>query len=327
MKKFLKQVTTLCLSLVLIVSAAASPVSAAWSKDSAGQWIYTNAAGSRVTGWQKISNTWYYFNSNGVMCTGWQKVGGYWYYLRADGAMATGWLKLGSTWYYLRPSGVMATGWQKVGNIWYYFNGSGDMRTGWLYIGGKWYFFDQSGAMATGWINVGGKDYYMTSSGAMATGSLNIDGVTYSFDASGACIGSTVSISNAAEQVLALVNEVRAKEGLPALLLSDKLCAAAEKRAEEQSEMGRLVHKRPDGSDWYTILTEYGVSNLSGSAENLASGVDTAEAAVKAWMESASHKQAILGDYSYMGVGSFTEDGVTYWAQLFSGSDSAKNTN
>ena len=50
-----------------------------------------------------------------------------------------------------------------------------------------------------------------------------------------------------------------------------------------------------------------------------------ADAAVKAWMESPNHKAAILNSgYRYMGVSTYVKNGVTYWAQLFSGSDTAK---
>ena len=125
--------------------------------------------------------------------------------------------------------------------------------------------------------------------------------------------------------MLAQVNSVRAKEGLNTLKVSKALNAAAAQRARERAMMGTLAHYRPDGSHWWTILEEYGISNLDGSAENLACGVDTPDAAMKAWMESSSHKSAILGDsYRYMGVGRYTRNGVTYWAQIFSGSETAK---
>ena len=307
MKNFLKKLAVVCLGMIIAVSAMAAPVSAAWNKTSAGQWVYTSADGSRATGWLKTGGAWYYFDQSGIMQTGWKYVDGAWYYMNSSGDMRTGWLYDGGKWYFL--------------------NSSGSMRTGWLLNGGVWYYFDANGAMATGWRKLGGKDYYLTASGAMATGPLVMDGVSYTFDANGACTGSTVISSSIEYQVLQLVNEIRREEGLQPLQLSEKLCKAAAKRAEEQTLMGQLVHKRPDGRAWYTIMTEYGVSNLGGSAENLARGMDTAEAAVKAWMESPSHKEAILGDYRYLGVGISDEGGMTCWAQLFSGSDSAKNTN
>ena len=302
MKILLKKLTAVCLGLIVTISAMSAPVSAAWSKTSSGQWIYTSASGARTTGWLKNGGAWYYFDRNGIMQTGWQKV---------DGA-----------WYYLNASGDMRTGWFFTGGKWYYFNPSGSMRTGWLLYNNEWYYFDSDGKMATGWRTVGGKDYFMNESGAMNTKPFIVDGISYTFDASGACIGSTV-VSNSVEyQILRLVNELRRDEGLPALSLSEKLSNAAAKRAKEQAQMGELVHKRPDGRQWYTVLPEYGVSNLGGSAENLASGMTTAEAAVKAWMESPSHKAAIMGDYLYMGVGCYEKSDTVFWAQLFSRSQS-----
>ncbi|MBQ4050391.1 MAG: hypothetical protein IJD13_02060 [Oscillospiraceae bacterium] len=302
MKNLLKKLTAVCLGLIIAVSAMAAPVSAAWSKTSSGQWIYTSASGTRTTGWLRTGGAWYYFDKNGIMQTGWQKV---------DGA-----------WYYLNASGDMRTGWFLTGGKWYYFNPSGNMRTGWFSYNNQWYYFDADGKMATGWRTIGGKQYYMTESGAMTTEPVVLDGISYSFDASGACTGSTVVANTIDYQVLRLVNELRKDEGLPSLQLSAKLCNAAAKRAREQAQMEKLVHKRPDGRQWYTVLPEYGISNLGGSAENLASGMDSAEAVVKAWMESPSHKEAILGDYLYMGVASSSKSNTTYWAQLFSRSES-----
>lgn len=344
MRKIFKKVFATALGLTVAFSAAAAPVSAAWSRLSSGQWIYT-ANGKRSTGWLKVNGSWYYMGQDGIMRTGWQKVGGVWYYLTGSGAMATGWQRVDGRWYYLTSSGAMATGWQQIGGRWYFLNGGGAMVTGWLYNGGKWYFLNSdgsmrtgwafsgnkwyymgsSGAMITGWAEISGSTYYFTESGAMATGDVEINGVTYSFGADGAYTGGTLPGNDVAEQILLLVNSVRSAEGLPPLELSQKLNTAAFQRAEERAQMGYLSHYRPDGSHWWTILAENGVSNLDGSAENLAYGMDTPDAAMKAWMESASHKTAILGDnYRYMGVGRYVKDGVTYWAQLFSGSDTAK---
>lgn len=305
MKIFLKKLTAVCLGLIVAVSAMSVPVSAAWNKTSSGQWTYTSASGVRTTGWLRTGGAWYYFDRNGIMQTGWQKVDG--------------------TWYYLNASGDMRTGWYYTGGKWYYFNPSGSMRTGWFLYNNEWYYFDPDGKMATGWRTVGGKNYYMTESGAMNTAPFVAEGISYTFDASGACTGSIVVANSMEYQVLRLVNELRRDEGLPALALSQKLCDAGTKRAREQAQMEGLVHKRPDGRQWYTVLPEYGVSNLGGSAENLASGMDSAEEVVKAWMESPSHKAAILGDYLYMGTGTYSKNGTTYWAQLFSRSESAKN--
>ena len=61
MKNFLKKLAVVCLGMIIAVSAMAAPVSAAWNKTSAGQWVYTSADGSRATGWLKTGGAWYYF--------------------------------------------------------------------------------------------------------------------------------------------------------------------------------------------------------------------------------------------------------------------------
>jgi len=323
MKKTLRYLLTLCLSLVIAVTAAA-PVSAAWAKDQSGRWIYTTASG-RSYGWQKIDNAWYYFNGSGVMQTGWRKIDNIWYYLRPNGVMATGWQLIDNVWYYFSGSGAMKTGWLLNGGKWYYFSGSGAMATGWVRTGGKWYLMDDSGAMRTGWASVGGKRYYLDSSGAMVTGTVIISGETCNFSEDGVLSYATPPAASTQQNILRQVNDLRQQEGLAPLVFSQKLSLAAYQRAAELASTGSIFHYRPDGSQWWTVLSEYGVSNLDGSAENLASGMDTADAAVKAWMESASHKEAILGNYSYTGIGFFTKNDVTCWVQLFSGSETAKD--
>ncbi|MBR6790292.1 MAG: hypothetical protein IKM31_05420 [Oscillospiraceae bacterium] len=324
MKRIYRLFIVLCIGTVFLVQTAL-PVSAAWQKDNAGRWSYATSSG-KATGWQKIDDTWYYFNGAGIMQTGWQKIDGVWYYLRAGGSMVTGWQKIDDTWYYFNGSGAMHTGWLLDGGKWYFLSGSGAMATGWVSSNGCWYLMDSAGTMVTGWADVNGIRYYLTPSGVMATGTLIIDGVTCNFDESGAYIGSVTVPKTMEQEVLSRINDVRAKEGLPPLQLSDKLCAASEQRSKERAAIGSLEHTRPDGSQWWTILGEYGVSNLHGTAENLASGMNTAKAAVKAWVESPTHKHAILGNYQYMGVGIAKKGGVTYWTQLFSGSDTAKNS-
>lgn len=325
MKRLFKRAVTAALGVAVALTATIAPVSAAWSKTSSGQWIYTTESGSRATGWQKVGGTWYYLGQDGVMRTGWQQIDSTWYYLSASGVMRTGWQKIDGYWYFFNGGGAMKKGWLQNGGKWYYLNGNGAMRTGWLKSGDSWYFLDSAGAMIMGWYNISGKTYYFTESGQMVTGEVTIGGISYPFDSSGAYIGDKLPGEEIADQILQQVNSVRAKEGLAELKLSNSLSAAADKRASERAQMGSIAHLRPDGSQWWTVLEEYGVSNLEGSAENLAYGMDTPDAAMKAWMESSTHKSAILGDqYRYMGVGRYTKDGVTYWAQLFSGSETAK---
>lgn len=119
-----------------------------------------------------------------------------------------------------------------------------------------------------------------------------------------------------AEQVAALVNEERAKAGLPALEMSTEITAAANVRAKEIKQS--FSHTRPDGSSFSTALKEQGVS-YRGSGENIAWGQKSPEQVMKGWMNSEGHRANILNkNFKNIGVGYYQDaNGVNYWVQLF----------
>lgn len=119
-----------------------------------------------------------------------------------------------------------------------------------------------------------------------------------------------------AEQVVKLVNEERAKAGLPALKMDADITAAANVRAKEIVQ--KFSHTRPNGSNFSTVLKEQGVS-FRGSGENIAWGQKSPEQVMNAWMNSEGHRANILNkNYKNIGVGYYqNEKGVNYWVQLF----------
>lgn len=119
-----------------------------------------------------------------------------------------------------------------------------------------------------------------------------------------------------AEQVVKLVNEERAKAGLPALKLDTDITAAANVRAKEIVQ--KFSHTRPNGSSFSSVLKEQGVS-FRGSGENIAWGQKTPEEVMKGWMNSDGHRANILNkNYKNIGIGYYqNEKGVNYWVQLF----------
>ena len=119
------------------------------------------------------------------------------------------------------------------------------------------------------------------------------------------------------EEVLRLVNEARAQEGLSKLTLSDKLVEAAQIRAEELPE--EFSHTRPDGASCFTVLSEVGVRYMA-TGENIAAGQPTPADVMDSWMNSSGHRANILsGNYSQLGVGVCKSSGGygIYWVQLF----------
>lgn len=112
--------------------------------------------------------------------------------------------------------------------------------------------------------------------------------------------------------ILVLVNNARASEGLAPLSWNYGLESAAAVRASEITVL--FDHTRPDGSSCYTV------SDLIW-AENIACGQTSAQEVFDAWMASPGHRANIMDpDYTSMGAALVNNgDGVYnyYWAQEF----------
>lgn len=114
-----------------------------------------------------------------------------------------------------------------------------------------------------------------------------------------------------AQEVLALVNAERAKENLAPLAMGDaKLQAAADERAKEVAKAAS--HTRPDGTNCFTVLKEYGVSDTA-TGENAAWGETTPEKVVADWMASEGHRVNIMDPAAkYMCLG-YNYDANSQW--------------
>lgn len=122
---------------------------------------------------------------------------------------------------------------------------------------------------------------------------------------------------NFANRVFELTNIERAKEGLAPFKKMDAVTQVANVRAWELTKV--FSHTRPDGSKFTTAFNEKGLV-YGWFGENIAAGQSTPEAVVKAWMESPTHRDNILSDYEYMGVGYYKVPGTQYtyhWVQNF----------
>lgn len=119
-----------------------------------------------------------------------------------------------------------------------------------------------------------------------------------------------------AHQVVRLVNEERAKAGIPALAIDVNTEAAALVRAKEIKQS--FSHTRPNGTQFSTALKEQGV-NYRGAGENIAWGQKSPEAVMQAWMNSDGHRANILNPkFTKIGVGHYQDaNGTNYWTQLF----------
>lgn len=123
-----------------------------------------------------------------------------------------------------------------------------------------------------------------------------------------------------ASALLPMINEERAKAGVPPVTIEARLNQAALTHAKDMAEHGNLSHTGSDGSDPGTRITKTGYPWKT-YGETIAAGQKTAAAVHAAWMNSPPHKAIILhGKYREVGLASFQKEGTStrYWVQVFS---------
>ncbi|QCX79397.1 Cysteine-rich secretory protein family protein [Streptomyces sp. YIM 121038] len=122
--------------------------------------------------------------------------------------------------------------------------------------------------------------------------------------------------SSAEAQVLALVNEERAKVGCRPVSADGRLAALAEGFSADMAERGFFSHTDPDGATPWDRAEKAGIKDLGG--ENIARGQADAQAVMDAWMNSPGHRANILNcDYKTLGVGAHFAPGGPWWTQDF----------
>lgn len=128
--------------------------------------------------------------------------------------------------------------------------------------------------------------------------------------------GTTTSAE--AGQILNLVNNERAKQGLSSLTLSNELTSIANTKAEDMRDNNYFDHTSPTYGSPFEMLQRFGVQ-YSAAGENIAAGQKSAEAVMRDWMNSSGHRANILNrEYKELGVGYVTGGSYgTYWVQLF----------
>jgi uncharacterized protein YkwD len=112
-------------------------------------------------------------------------------------------------------------------------------------------------------------------------------------------------------------NRLRAEAKRPALAVSSKLQAAAERHAKDMAAHKTMAHKGSDGSSAMDRITAAGYLYRR-AGENIAAGSFTIDRLMDGWMHSSHHKRNILGSFSQIGVAYATaEDGKRYWCVTF----------
>lgn len=130
-------------------------------------------------------------------------------------------------------------------------------------------------------------------------------------DATG-CGGATVAATNAAfeAEVVALVNQRRAEADLPPLKLVEELTAVARYHAVDMVDDDYFAHNTHDREgetltvicSWSQRIRSY-YANARTIGENIASGYRSPASVMEGWMDSAGHRENILGDFVEIGVG------------------------
>jgi uncharacterized protein YkwD len=135
--------------------------------------------------------------------------------------------------------------------------------------------------------------------------------------------GATPAASTLEREISARVNEYRASRGLPALAFDDRLAEIARSHSAAMAS-GR----RPFSHDGFEDRTQAALAVIPTArafAENVAydsrSGSRLAELVVQGWIQSAEHRENILGSYQTTGIGvAVAPNGWRYFTQLFVGS-------
>ncbi|HUQ58145.1 CAP domain-containing protein [Lentzea sp.] len=116
------------------------------------------------------------------------------------------------------------------------------------------------------------------------------------------------------QAVLALVNDARAAKGCKALVIDDRITAAAQAHSTDMATKKYFSHTSQDGRTFDVRMKQAGYPRPGG--ENIAQGYRTPAQVMDGWMKSQGHRENIENcSFTTMGVGLDTRG--YYWTQNF----------
>lgn len=122
-------------------------------------------------------------------------------------------------------------------------------------------------------------------------------------------------VQNYENEVIRLVNEERAKNGLSPLKADWQLSRVARFKSQDMKDKKYFSHQSPTYGSPFEMIKNFGIS-FKAAGENIAYGYKTPQAVVNSWMNSSGHRANILNStYNKIGVG-YVESG-NYWTQMF----------
>ena len=118
-------------------------------------------------------------------------------------------------------------------------------------------------------------------------------------------------------EVIRLVNEIRAENGLHPLTANWELSRVARYKSQDMLDKGYFAHNSPTYGTPFQMIKAFGLSFRT-AGENIAKGYATPQAVVNGWMNSSGHRANILNSsYKQIGVGYVAKG--NYWTQMFIG--------
>jgi uncharacterized protein YkwD len=103
-------------------------------------------------------------------------------------------------------------------------------------------------------------------------------------------------------ELLGLINDYRAANGLHALAADQRLGAAAEHHSWDMALTATYSHTLSDGTTWSQNISNHGYTSF-GRGENIAWGYTSVEAVFNAWKSSSGHNANMLNsNYRAIGV-------------------------
>lgn len=125
------------------------------------------------------------------------------------------------------------------------------------------------------------------------------------------------SVLSYEKEVVRLVNEIRAKNGLKELTYNWELSRVARYKSQDMKDNRYFSHTSPVYGTPFQMMKNFGITYRS-AGENIARGQASPQAVVNAWMNSSGHRANILStSFTQIGVG-YVADG-NYWTQMFIG--------
>jgi uncharacterized protein YkwD len=123
------------------------------------------------------------------------------------------------------------------------------------------------------------------------------------------------SMSADERNMISLVNQDRADNGLSALTFDAGLRSGALAHSQDMAENNYFSHTSPTQGDFNARIAAAGVK-YSAAGENIAE-YGSVEAAEAGFMNSPGHRANILGNYTRVGIGIVNKNGTYYITQWF----------